>query len=116
MSSSRGKARPGGDAGSGCAARRLLAAAWAVTLAMSMATAARFFLPRTEGRVILSLIFAGYLLFWVARTGAGAWGLDRSVRAAEMSRPLRAVYWLGYALMGAGAAMTAACAVIARPF
>ncbi len=92
-------------------AGRVVALLWGLALFASILFAGLELRPTFAGRLILSLIAVGFLLFTIARASARE-ALDRPEAKWSCARVLtpsmRAAYYAGYLLMFAGVALTAA--------
>ncbi len=90
---------------------RMVALLWGLALFSSILFAGLELRLTFAGRLILSLIAVGFLLFTIARASAGE-ALDRPEAKWSCARVLtpqmRAAYYAGYLLMSAGVALTAA--------
>ena len=75
---------------------------WGASLAASIAVAALRIYPAAAGQAVLALIGGGFVLFTIARSSVGPREGRPATCGPLLSRPMRAVYRAGYALMFCG--------------
>jgi hypothetical protein len=84
----------------------LRATLWGMSLFVSIVVTSLQLYPAWMGRVILGLIAAGFALFSIARASLKSERRQGGCVSADLGRPMRWVYWIGYGLMFTGVGLS----------
>ncbi|MFP4354041.1 MAG: hypothetical protein ACLFUJ_02870 [Phycisphaerae bacterium] len=84
----------------------LRALLWGTSLCVSIVVTSLQLFPAMMGRVILGLIALGFGLFSIARASLRTERRESGFVATDLARPMRLVYWIGYALMFTGVGLS----------
>lgn len=86
--------------------RALRGMCWGLSLFASIVVTSLQVYPALAGRIVLGMIAAGFLLFSIGRVSISSERRESGHAQPDLGKPGRVFYWLGYALMFTGVALS----------